>query len=158
MCLDKIELVMLCQTTCAPCIKGKMTRAPFASIAETTTECIEVIHSDTWGPMQTASKSDNAYFTTVIDKHIRWEALVPRKVRGAAKDVVIKVVNISETQTGKWAKVILTEEAKDNESPRWDEWTKRKTIKHVTTARYTAEQKGLAERPIARCSRASVSC
>lgn len=146
MSLDKNELAMLRQTTCAPCIEGKMTRAPFASGAETAKECLEVIHSDTWGPIQTPSKSGNIFFTTVIDKHSRWKALVPHKVRGAAKDVLINVVNRWEAQTGKRAKIILTDGAKDYEGPRWDEWTKQKGIKHVTTARYTAEQNSLAER------------
>lgn len=71
---------------------------------------------------------------------------MPHKVRGAAKDIVMSVVNRWERQTEKKAKVIVTDGAKAYLGNRWDEWTADKGIEHVTTARYTPEQNDIAER------------
>lgn len=118
--LEKGHLDQLRKATSVPCVEGKMTRAPFQAAGDTSSAPLDIIHSDTCGPMPTPSMGGNVYFTTVIDKHTQWKALVPHKVRGAAKDVVMSVVNRWETQTGKRAKIIVTDGARDYEGERWD--------------------------------------
>lgn len=144
--LRKEDLAELRQTTCVPCIEGKMTRAPFQAGKETTSSCLEIIYSDTCRPMPQPSRAGNMYFTTIIEKHMRWKALVPHKVRREAKDAVMSVINHWETQTATRAKVILTDGALDFKRQLWDNWTRGKENIHITTACYTPEQNGLAKR------------
>lgn len=131
---------------CTPCIQGKMTRAPFPLSTSTTTAPLEIIVTDTCGPMPDASAGGNRYLTTVIDVHTRFKAAVPHKTRGEAKDVVITTVNRWETQTGNTAKVLRSDGALDFSGARWDDWIETKGIQHQRTTAHTPESNGIAER------------
>lgn len=57
---------------CEVCIEGKMTRSPFPVRTERSSESLEIIHSDVWGPARVISNSGARYFITFIDDFSGW--------------------------------------------------------------------------------------
>lgn len=144
--LTSQDVLAMSTDICGPCIQGKMTRAPLPASTTTTKEPLELVVTDTCGPMPTPSIGGNIYFTTVIDVHTRWKALVPHKIRGAAKDVVIDVVNRWENQTGRRVKDIRSDGGWDYKGARWEQWLTDKDIHHQRTTAFTPDSHGIAER------------
>ena len=57
---------------CESCLHGKMTKLPFTGKGERSTECLELIHSDVYGPMNVQAIGGFSYFITFIDDHSRY--------------------------------------------------------------------------------------
>ena len=62
---DKIGELSFCEE----CILGKYTRNNFKKSIHKTTEILQYIHSDLWGPSQVPSLGGNKYFMTMIDDY-----------------------------------------------------------------------------------------
>ena len=58
--------------TCESCLRGKMTKAPFAKSCERVTELLVLIHSDVCGPMSTTARGGYEYFVTFTDDFSRY--------------------------------------------------------------------------------------
>ncbi|KAH9678577.1 hypothetical protein KPL71_025773 [Citrus sinensis] len=72
---DKIGELIFCEE----CILGKFTRNSFKKSIHKTTEILQYIHSDLWGPSQVPSLGGNRYFMTMIDDYSR-RVLLPSAV------------------------------------------------------------------------------
>ena len=57
--------------TCESCIKGKMTRKSFSQ-HWTSTNLLEIVHTDLCGPMRTKTHRGMQYFVTFIDDYSRY--------------------------------------------------------------------------------------
>lgn len=78
---------------CTPCLRGRVTSAPFPSSTSRMCRLLEQIHSYKLGPMEARIAGVRHYFVSVIDNFIQFTALVPVKEKGLAKIAVIGVVN-----------------------------------------------------------------
>ncbi|KAG5323078.1 POLX protein, partial [Pseudoatta argentina] len=65
---DKLVGNFECETS----IKGKMSRSAFPKESNSTTELLELIHTDICGPMRVSSDSRARYFITFINDCFRW--------------------------------------------------------------------------------------
>ena len=66
---------------CETCVLGKQRKVKFSSGKHTTTEILEYIHSDLWGPASVETHGGCRYFVTFIDDHSRkvWLYLLKSK-------------------------------------------------------------------------------
>jgi len=123
-----------------------MTRSPFPTLGIRTTAPLQVVHTDVAGPMEVATPAGSTFFVGVIDDYTRFKAIVPVKTKGVAKDAVMAVVARWENQTGSRVRVILSDNGLEYTGGGWPAWLAAKGIQHQTTARYTPQSNGVAER------------
>lgn len=139
-------MVKLRQKTCGPCIEGKMKRAPFPSSESHTTAPMQLLHTDVCGPMRDVSSGGNVYFVTIIDNETKYKAFTPIRTKGMDKQAVMATVNSWETLTGLKVKVNRSDNGKEYEGTDFEQWLSDKGIQHQTSALYTPQQNGVAER------------
>ena len=58
--LDSLDFESL--ETCGPCLMGKMTKTPFSGMMERTSDLLEMIHVDVFGPMSAVACGGYRYF------------------------------------------------------------------------------------------------
>lgn len=140
------ELRSLGTATCGPCVRWKMTRAPFPTSQTTVAGALDLIHTDVCGPMPVATPSGHCFQVVVIDDMTKYKAVDPVKTKGQASDVVMDVVSLWERQLGRKAQVVRKDGGKEYEGKSFDTWRSSKGIVFQTTTRYTPEHNGVAER------------
>ncbi|GMF31517.1 unnamed protein product [Phytophthora fragariaefolia] len=114
---------------CGGCAQGKMTPTPFArkSGSEVKTHGpLEVVHTDVMGPMKPTSMGGARYVVTFIDDF-----------SGFA---------LAETQTGCKLKCVRSDNGGEYTSKRFNRFCALNGIVHQTSAPYSPQQNGLAER------------
>ena len=144
--LNKAQVAALRQADCPPCIGGQMVRAPFHAREITTTEPLQLIHTDAAGPMEIRSSGGSVFMVSVIEDFSGFKALVPVQTKREADDVVMTVVNRWEVQTGKRVQVARTDGWKEYTGKDWPRWLAEKGVQHQTTTRYTPQSNGVVER------------
>ena len=84
---------------CAACQFGKQSKGSFPHECNVCKKPLEVIHSDVWGPKDTASMHGSKYYVTFIDDHTQkvWVYFmqIKGKVFGHFKD--LKAMAVKET-------------------------------------------------------------
>lgn len=52
---------------CETCVLGKTSKIKISKAVHRTSEKLDYVHSDLWGPSRTPSNADKRYFVTIID-------------------------------------------------------------------------------------------
>ncbi|GAQ92728.1 putative retrotransposon protein with Ribonuclease H-like superfamily and integrase domain [Klebsormidium nitens] len=135
---------------CEPCVLGKQTRETFRKTEEKDEragkEPLELVHTDVCGPMPVASKGGARFFFTVLDDASKLSVVVPVKAKDQIAGELGAVLNRLETQTGRKVKSVRSDRGTEYVNSEFTGILKEKGIVHDTTARYTPEQNGSAER------------
>ena len=63
--------MVLYDSVCKGCAKGKNVRNPFPSSDSKTMRILEIIHSNACGPMPTTSLNGYVYYITLVDDYSR---------------------------------------------------------------------------------------
>ncbi len=131
---------------CETCVKGKQRRVSFSSGKHTSTDILEYIHSDLWGPSPVESHGGCRYFVTFIDDYSRkvWVYFLKKKdeVFGKFKEWKTMI----EKRTGKQVKTLRTDNGLEFCNTPFDEFCKKEGIVRHHTVRHTPQQNGVAER------------
>ena len=132
---------------CEPCLEGKQTRQPSHQPATRATELLELIHSDTCGPIHPVTYGGTKYYVSFMDDHSRMTRIYPLKNKSSAV-VLEKFMEFKtevEKQTGSQIKRLRTDGGGE-----YEKWMKAHLkglgIIHETTAPYSPDQNGVAER------------
>ena len=144
---------------CEPCLEGKQTRQPShtssrslaprcrAQPATRASEPLELIHSDLCGPIDPTTYGGTNYYVLFTDDFTRMTHIYPLK-RKTSADVLEKFREYKpevEKQTGKSIKRLRTDGGGE-----YEKWMgahlKGSGIIHETTAPYSPDQNGVAER------------
>src|SRR5277367_2465981 len=132
---------------CEACLEGKQHRQPSHQPATRAKEPLELIHSDLCGPIDPTTYGGTNYYLLFTDDLTRMTYIYPLKKKSSA-DVLEKFKEYKpevEKQTGKLIKRLRTDGGGDYE--RWMEaHLKGSGIIHETTAPYSPDQNGVAER------------
>ena len=67
--------------TCESCLKGKMTKTPFAGQGVRVSELLGLVHTDVCGPMSTSNMNGFSYFITFTEDHSRYVIHVPNETQ-----------------------------------------------------------------------------
>ena len=132
---------------CEPCLEGKQTRQSSHRPATRAKESLELIHSDLCGPMDPTIYDETNYYVLFIDDFTRMTHIYPLKKKSSA-DMLEKFREYRsevEKQTGKSIKRLRTDGGGEYEKWMRDH-LKGSGIIHETTAPYSPDQNGVAER------------
>ena len=132
---------------CKGCIEGKSSRQPFPKDGATrATKPLELVHSDVCGPMKTTSIGGARYFVTFIDDFSRkmWVYMLRCKSEVFGHFETWKA--LVEAQSDCKVKVLRSDNGGEYVSKAFEEYLKAHGIEHHTSAPYTPQQNGVAER------------
>jgi transposase InsO family protein len=132
---------------CGSCLEGKQTRQPSHLPATRAKEPLELIHSDLCGPINPTTYGGTNYYLLFTDDYTRMTRIYPLKKKSSA-DVLEKFKEYKpevEKQLGKEIKRLRTDGGGE-----YEKWMgvhlKGSGIVHETTAPYSPDQNGVAER------------
>ncbi|CAM8916933.1 unnamed protein product [Rhodiola kirilowii] len=131
---------------CENCVLGKSSRVKFNKAIHRTTDILDYIHSDLWGPTRTESHSGKRYFITSIDDFSRrvWIYFLAKKSEAFQTFKTWK--NLVENQTGKHIKRLRTDNGLEYLDKEFLDFCKCCGIAKHHTVAGTPQQNGLAER------------
>jgi transposase InsO family protein len=135
---------------CEPCVKGKHARTPF-STSETgkASRPLELVHMDVCGPVTPQSRGGANYLATFLDDYSGLSVVKPLAHKHQVAETVIDTLKFLETQCGnRQAKVrtLRTDRGSEYLNQTLSSYCKKEGIKHETTAPYSPQQNGAAER------------
>ncbi len=131
---------------CEECTLAKQHRLPFPDSGSSSSSLLELVHMDVCGPLQVKSTGDARDLATFIDDYSRLCHVVPLGYKSEAAQAVRATISLWETQTGHRLKAVHTDRGTDYVNSELETYFSDKGVIHNTTAPYTPEQNGVAER------------
>uniref|UniRef100_A0A2N9HXG0 Integrase catalytic domain-containing protein n=1 Tax=Fagus sylvatica TaxID=28930 RepID=A0A2N9HXG0_FAGSY len=129
---------------CETCVEAKLTRTSFHSI-ERSSDPLELIHSDVCDLKFVQTRGGRKYFVTFIDDCTRYCYVYLLRSKNEALESFIHYKKEVENQLNKKIKVLRSDRGGEYESP-FGEFCSQHGIVHQTTAPYSPQQNGVAER------------
>ncbi|KAJ0412135.1 hypothetical protein ATCC90586_004055 [Pythium insidiosum] len=134
---------------CEGCARGKMLTSPFAhgsgSDVKTTTP-FQLVHSDVVGPIKPKSKGGAQYVVTFIDDFSRYVHVYLLSSKAQVFDRFKEYVALVANQYAQRVKRIRSDNGGEYLSKRFNAFCAAQGIVHQTSAPYSPQQNGLAER------------
>jgi hypothetical protein len=131
---------------CEPCIMAKQTRQPFPDGESETIGVLELVHMDACRPMEKRSKGGSRFFATFTDDYSKLSVAIPIEKKSQVVAVVRNTVARLELQSGKKLKAVRTDRGSEYLNGEMAAYFGDKGVVHQSTARYSSEQTGVAER------------
>ena len=131
---------------CESCIGGKQSKTPFKTSTTTTSEPLELVHSDLCGKMGEKSIGGAEYFLTFLDHHTHYCWVYPLKRKDQTFSCFRDWKAEVENRTGQRLKTLRTDNGGEYTSREFQSHLKTCGIRHELTIPKTPEQNGAAER------------
>ena len=131
---------------CEVCIMSKHTREAFPESSTKSTRRLELIHMDVQGPFQTTSLGGMKYNATFLDDYSDLGVVRPVPSKDRVPDIVIEVIEMLENQCGERVRAVRSDRGGEYVNHRLRRYFGQKGIVHQTTAPYSPQQNGSAER------------
>ena len=134
-------------TFCEPCVQGKAHQQPYPKQSNNRSDHImDLIHADVCGPLKPLSLGGKGYFVTFTDDYsrfvwvrfIRYKSEVFQKFRDLVKEL--------EKGTGRKLKALRSDRGGEFLSNEFQQYMKRRGIRHQLTTADSPQQNGVAER------------
>lgn len=133
--------------TCECCIEGKMARPSFPQVAEkTSTQVLDIIHSDVCGPMEETSPGGCRYYMTLIDDHSRYTYVYFLRKKSEVEEKIREYVRLVENQFGRKPRIIRSDQGGEFSGMSLRRFYATEGIKAEYTAAYSPQQNGVSER------------
>ena len=132
------------QYKCETCVEAKLATASFRSI-ERSSEPLDLVHTDVCDLKYVQSRGGKSYFITFIDDCTRYCYVYLMRSKDEAIDMFVHYKNEVENQLGKKIKMLRSDRGGEYESP-FAQLCAENGIIHQTTAPYSPQQNGIAER------------
>ena len=129
---------------CEICVESKLTRTSFQSI-ERSSEPLELIHSDICDLKFIQTRGGKKYFLALIDDCTRYCYVYLLRSKDEALEMFQHFKNEVENQLDRKIKVIRSDRGGEYEAP-FSDFCSQHGIIHQTTAPYSPQQNGVAER------------
>ncbi|KAJ4810455.1 Pol [Rhynchospora pubera] len=139
----KLDLNGLCEA----CMKGKQTKSSFKTKEIiSTTQPLQLLHMDLFGPINVLSISKKRYVFVVVDDYSRFTWVFFLAHKEEAFDHFVKFSNRVENE--KWLKIsrIRSDHGREFENAKFDELCIEKGYKQEFSAPRTPQQNGVVER------------
>lgn len=131
---------------CLTCAKGKMERLPFPSSESRSSQCLDLVHSDIAGPMETESIGGKKYYITFIDDFSRKVFVYMLRNKSEAFEKFKIFQAQAERTHGRKIKSLRTDNGGEYCSKEFAAFLQQQGIEHQTTVPYNSEQNGVSER------------
>jgi len=135
-----------CPATCEACIQGKHSRPPFGISSRTATEPLLRIHLDTVGPITPTAITGERFFVTIVDEASHYVIALAVKSKDTISGAVRDLLVFWQRQLGRTVKCIRTDRGTEFLNSTLKGYCAQEGIKFETSAAYTPQQNGLAER------------
>lgn len=130
---------------CEVCAESKLTRAHFPRSSNRARHPLDIVHSDTMGPLPVRGLEDELYVVTALDDFTGYaETLLVRSKSDAAATLVDLLVRW-QRQTSRKLKILRTDQGTEFKGVLAQYCTRKGITRQVSTA-YSPEQNGRAER------------
>ncbi len=133
-------------SVCEPCVLAKHSRQPFPTSSRVVSEKLDLVHMDVCGPMSAVSLGGNKYVATFLDEFTQLSVVKPIARKSDVAGVVKSTLQMLETQAGSTVKTVRTDRGGEYLNADLSEFFSSKGMVHETTAPYTPQQNGAAER------------
>ncbi|CAH9081524.1 unnamed protein product [Cuscuta europaea] len=132
---------------CEGCVYGKQAHLPFPKDrARRAGECLQLVHADLCGPMQTESLGGSKYFLLFTDDYSRMSWVYFQKAKSESFENFRKCKALVEKQSGKVLKALRTDRRGEFISNEFTHFCDEHGIRRELTTPYTPQQNGVAER------------
>jgi transposase InsO family protein len=132
---------------CPTCVLGKATRFPFTGgNGDKAKQCLELLHSDLMGPIEPKTVGGNRFMLTVMDDYSGFSTIHLLVSKTDAPKAVMHTIEKLETITGKKVKVFRSDNGGEFINHQLQDYLAGKGITHQTSAPYSPQQNGAAER------------
>ncbi len=132
---------------CETCIEGKHQRTYFPKDEVIrASKLLELVHSDVCGLMKTTFHGEARYFVTFIDDFSRKIHVYLLKEKGEVFDKFKAYKALVENQTNMKIKTLRSDNGRKIVSKNFDDFFRECGIQRQTSAPYTPQQNGIAER------------
>ena len=131
---------------CEICTESKFARQSFKSVQERSNELLSLIHSDLCDFKAIPSRGGKNYFITFIDDCSKYCYVYLLHIKDEALNSFKTYKSEVENQLEKKIKVIRSDRGGEYESAAFSDFCAQYGIVHQTTAPYTPQQNGVAER------------
>ncbi|KAL0303170.1 UNVERIFIED_CONTAM: Retrovirus-related Pol polyprotein from transposon TNT 1-94 [Sesamum radiatum] len=133
-------------TKCSICVESKFAKKPFKPITQRCTELIELIHSDLADFKNTLSKGGKKYYISFVDDYSGYTKIYLLRTKDEATEIFLKYKCEVENQLDKRIKRLRTDRGGEYSTNFLKEFCENNDIIHETSAPYTPQQNGIAER------------
>lgn len=130
---------------CEDCLLGKSTKSTFRSVMRNALVPLELLHMDLVGPLPCSVRANN-YFLMVVDDNSRYIWLIPLATKAEAKERIIELIQNLERQYELNVKRVRTDRGGEFVNNELKRFFVENGIEHETSAPYTPQQNGRAER------------
>jgi hypothetical protein len=131
---------------CEHCNLANQTRQPSPDGESETTGVLELVHMDVCGPLEKRSKGGSRFFATFTDDYSKLLVAIPIERKSQVVGVVRNTVARLELQSEKKLKAVRTDRGSESLNGEIAAYFGEKGVVHQSTARYSPEQNGVAER------------
>ena len=138
---DKISKIQFCDH----CVLGKQHRLKFGTGSHTSSQVLEYLHSDLWGPVRVPTHGGNLYFLSIVDDYSRKVCTYLLKNKNQALDKFKEWRILMENLTDKRVKSLRTDNGLEFCSEDFRSYCAKACIQRDKTVRHTPQQNGVAE-------------
>lgn len=131
---------------CETCIESKFARQTFKSVFDRSNDLLELIHSDLCDFKSTPTRGGKNYYITFIDDCSKFCYVYLINSKDEALSMFKTYKSEVENQLNKKIKILRSDRGGEYESKAFAEFCSINGIVHQTTAPYTPQQNGVAER------------
>ena len=132
---------------CEACVKGKMHCLPHHPLREVkSTERLQLVYTDVCGPMQTLSHGGSRYFITFTGDYSRYCQTYFLKRKSEALEKFKEFKESAENESGHKIKALRADRGGEYLSQEFKDYLKLCGIRAESTAAYSPQQNGVAER------------
>lgn len=107
-----LNVDMMSTTTsdlCEPCTVGKLHQISFPSVTLKTTQPLQLVHSDLWGPSPLPSPAGFLYYIVFIDDFTRFTWIYPLRLKSEATTIILNYIALVERQLDTKLKCLQTD-------------------------------------------------
>lgn len=131
---------------CEICVEGKQAKLPFKTSSSSSAEILEIIHSDLCGPVEKTSLGGSKYFVTFLDDFSGRLFVYFLKTKDECFRKFVEFKTMIEKKTEKSIKTLRTDNGTEYCNAEFKNYLKTCGIVHETSAPYSPQQNGKAER------------
>jgi hypothetical protein len=131
---------------CTACLDGKFDCRPFTPSMSRRQHPLDLVHSHICGPMEVPLHGGSRYFILFIDDATRWTEVEILKEKSEAPAVLKWFKAKVEEKHGRSIKALQTDGGGEYTSKAFAACLQENGIEKETTARYTPQENGVAER------------
>lgn len=132
---------------CADCAQGKICRVSHPSRTHVTaSDKVAVLHLDTCGPIAETSLGGHRFFVLATEEYSDYKIVGFVQSKAEIPTLVRKMITQVTLESKRPVKLIVTDNGTEYCNRSLSNWLNENTILHRTTAAYTPQQNGRAER------------